>query len=241
MSAAAAHSPALAELPAGLVWRADRLSHATERGFGTGFAELDAELPGGGWPRSGLVELLGDTPGCGELGLLLPLLRALDSERWIAWIAPPHLPYAPALAAAHVPLEQLLLIEPANHAEALWATRQAVASGGCGVVLAWLKQADAAALRRLQLATETTATPLFLFRPNAAARSPSPAPLRLQLAPGRDELVITILKRRGPSLARPIRLKRSGPAPERTPHPTHALVCPDPARTPAPGIHAWGG
>ena len=39
----------------------------------TGFAALDAALPGGGWPRRGLVEILTATPGQGELTLWVPL------------------------------------------------------------------------------------------------------------------------------------------------------------------------
>jgi protein ImuA len=255
-------SAMLAALPPGLVWQADRLARPGETGLPTGFAALDAQLPGGGWPRGALIELLADSPGIGELGLLLPVMRTLSAERWIAWIAPPHLPYAPALAAAGVPLEQLLLLEPANHAESLWTIRQALASGGCRLVLAWLARADTAALRRLQLAAEESGTPLFLFRPAAAALQSSPASLRLRLAAEDGALAIDILKRRGPALAAPIRLsvpERPGrrrrppaanpptppnfpPPPNTLPLPTSdALVCADPARPAAAGVHARRG
>lgn len=245
----------LAALPPGLVWQAHRLVRPAEAGMPTGFAALDAQLPGGGWPRGALIELLGDAPGIGELGLLLPMLRAVAAERWIAWIAPPHLPYAPALAAAGVPLERLLLLTPAGHAEILWTIRQALASGGCEVVLAWLGRADTAVLRRLQLAAEESATPLFLFRPAAAAIQSSPASLRLRLAPAVEALTVDILKRRGPALAAPIRLtipdrpashlSPSAPhpiLPSRALDPTHdALVCADPPRSAVAGIHARRG
>ncbi len=236
----------LAALPPGLVWQADRLARPAEAGMPTGFAALDAQLPGGGWPRGALIELLGDAPGIGELGLLLPMLRAAAAaaERWIAWIAPPHLPYAPALVAAGIPLERLLLLTPDDHAETLWAIRQALASGGCEVVLAWLARADTAALRRLQLAAEESATPLFLFRPAAAAIHSSPASLRLRLVPTTEALTLDILKRRGPALAAPIRLTipdRPTP-PSRALDPTHdALVCADPPRFAVAGIHARRG
>ncbi len=45
----------------------------------TGFANLDAELPGGGWPSGALTEILGSCEGIGELGLLLPALARLTS------------------------------------------------------------------------------------------------------------------------------------------------------------------
>jgi cell division inhibitor SulA/protein ImuA len=232
---------ALTALPPGLVWRADQLARPAAEGIPTGFAALDAELPGGGWPRGALIELFAEAPGIGELALLLPTLRAVPAERWIAWIAPPHLPYAPALAAAGVPLEQLLLLTPASHAELLWSIRQALASGACALVLAWLARADGAALRRLQLAAEDSATPLYLFRPIAAARQPSPASLRLRLTADGDALAVAILKRRGPALAAPLRLPlHRPPEPGRSPLPHHALVRPDPVRITAAGIHARG-
>lgn len=196
----------LEKLPAGLVWQGSHLAQPPGDILPTGFPALDAELPGGGWPAGALIELLAEHPGVGELSLLLPLMRKAGAERWIACIAPPLLPYAPALAAAGVPLQRLLLIQPATAAETLWAARQAAASGACALVLAWLAQPDTSALRRLQLAAEESATPLFLFRTRGMARHASPAPLRLALAPTVGGLRIDILKRRGPPAARPVHL-----------------------------------
>lgn len=194
-------------LPAGLVWQATQLAQASGNTLPTGFAALDAELPGGGWPAGAVIELLTEHPGVGEISLLLPLLRQLAGERWMAWIAPPLLPYAPALDAAGVALQRLLLIRPSTPAEALWATRQATASGSCALVMAWLARLDTAALRRLQLAAEQSATPLFLLRARSAARHASPAALRLALSPTADGLQVDILKRRGPPASGPIQLR----------------------------------
>src|ERR1051325_10784310 len=81
------------------VWRGGRLS-ASASATPTGFEALDRELPGGGWPRGTLTELLVGRAGIGELRLVLPALAALSwAGRRIAWLAPPHLPSAPALAA----------------------------------------------------------------------------------------------------------------------------------------------
>ena len=64
----------------------------------TGFAELDAALPGGGWPVGAITELMPETQGIGELSLLMPALAHLSrAGRYLAWIAPPCLPYPPAL------------------------------------------------------------------------------------------------------------------------------------------------
>jgi cell division inhibitor SulA len=186
------------------LWRAaDGL--AGERGtVPTGFQTLDAELAGGGWPMDGLTEILGDTPGVGELRLLLPALARLSRRRarWIALIAPAWLPYAPALAAAGVDVSRVLLVHPKNHQEQLWATEQALKSGTCSAVLSWpdphhLRHAD---LRRLQLAAREGDAWGVLFRPEAAADTASPAELRLLLQAGSgdpERLGLRVLKRRG--------------------------------------------
>lgn len=198
------------------LWRAtDGLE--VERGtLTTGFAHLDAALAGGGWPADGLTEIIGDTPGVGELRLLLPALAELSQrrQRWVAWVAPPWMPYAPALAAAGVDVQRVLLIHPKHHQDLLWATEQALKSGTCSAVLSWpdprhLRHAD---LRRLQLATREGDSWGVLFRPEAAAEQPSPAELRLRLAADPEHcdgsgLRLRVIKRRGgwPSEELPIR------------------------------------
>ena len=124
-------STATGVLHGGLVWRGDRLATGQGPVRPTGFAALDAELPGGGWPANALIELLADRPGIGELSLLLPLMREVAAGRWLVWVAPPLSPYAPALAAAGVPLARLLLVDPPRPEQSLWAARQALASGSC--------------------------------------------------------------------------------------------------------------
>src|SRR5262245_1576849 len=93
------------------VWRGR--SHAAVETFSTGFPALDAGLPGGGWPRHGLVEILTPRPGVGELYLLLPVLVALSRAtpaRWCAWVSPPQEPYAPALEAHGAALDRMLVV-----------------------------------------------------------------------------------------------------------------------------------
>ena len=70
--------------------------------------------------------------GLGELKLLLPVLKTLSRQaRWIAWVNPPFIPYAPALKAAGVDIDKILLIHPKNHKDALWALERATQSGTC--------------------------------------------------------------------------------------------------------------
>src|SRR5258708_8890720 len=83
------------------IWRGDSLSRAGTPTIPCGFPGLDAELPGGGWPAGELTEILPAHEGIGELRLLGPALAGLSKRGLrLAWIAPPHLPYPPALAPA---------------------------------------------------------------------------------------------------------------------------------------------
>jgi len=187
----------------------------------TGFPALDAELPGGGWPRGAVTEILGSQHGIGELQLVLPALAALTwAGKRVVWLAPPHLPYAPGLAAAGINLSQLVVIRAPGRRDALWAAEQALRAGCCHALLGWFRRAGYDDLRRLAVAAEGSAAWIALFRPREAAAESSPACLRLALesadAPGGDALSVRILKRRGLPAAAPLRLA--------VPRPIHALA-----------------
>lgn len=183
------------------LWRADQLPEAAET-LSSGFPELDAHLPGHGWPQSGLSEFMLETAGIGELRLLVPLLQTLSrQERWLAWVNPPFIPYAPALSAAGIDINKILLIHPRSHKDALWALERASKSGSSSVVFAWLdeKQLTVNDTRRLQLAAKQGGTLTCLFRPEQAARMHSMAELRLKMkpVPATGEIAVEICKRRG--------------------------------------------
>ncbi len=182
------------------LWRAREQVGAASQPSGrpTGYAALDRCLPGGGWPAQGLVEILTDRHGVGELSLLMPVLAALSredrGEGWLAWVSPPYQPYAPALAACGIDLGRLLLVR-APPAE--WAMEQALRSGACSAVLGWAACRDRQALRRLQLAAEQSRCLAVLFRRLSDGNEPSPAVLRIALESGGQGLVVRILKSRG--------------------------------------------
>lgn len=190
------------------IWRGDRRAQANEQALPSGFAALDGLLPGGGWPRGALTELLYEREGIGELQLPMPALARLSGEsNWLAWVAPPHIPYAPALAAAGVSLKRVMLVRPRCVADAWWAAEQALRSGSCGAVLAWLRAPDERRMRRLQLAAETGKAWCVLFRPLKAAEERSTAALRLALEPAAGgRLAVRVLKRRGGPVSRPLLL-----------------------------------
>lgn len=184
-------------LATGEIWRGDTLARLPQAGVASGWPELDAELPGGGWPCGDLTELLVEKSGIGELSLLLPALARLSAAGgWLALVAPPFLPHAPAWQAAGLELGRLLIVEAGD--EAAWCCEQLLAGGGFAGVFAWLgKQDDARTLRRLQVAAAGQRSLAFVWRSPAAAAQPSPAPLRLMLAPAPAGLAVRIIKRRG--------------------------------------------
>ena len=189
------------------IWRGRELSRVASASVPTGFAALDAELPGGGWPTAALTEILPAHAGIGELRILGSALAALSAQkRTLVWIAPPHLPYAPALAAAGIDLAHIIIVTTRSPRETLWATEQALRSHACGALLAWPGSIKYSELRRLQLAAEGNAVLAVLFRPPQAAAETSCAALRLGLGTSRGELAVRILKRRGAALNAPILL-----------------------------------
>jgi hypothetical protein len=188
------------------IWRGAAPGRGSDT-VSTGYADLDRELPGGGWPAGGLTEILGSQEGIGELQLALPALARLSAAgKRIVWLAPPHLPYAPALAAAGVDLTQLAVVRAPGRRDALWAAEQVLRAGPCRVLLAWFRTARYEELRRLAVAAEASRACVLLFRPREAAREPSPASLRLALEPGAGELTVQIVKRRGSPATAPVAL-----------------------------------
>ena len=175
----------------------------------TGFAALDAVLPGGGWPGAGLTEVLVARDGIGEIALVLPALAALQrARRDVVWIAPPYRPYAPALAAAGLDLARFHVVRCARPDDALWACEQALRAPECGAALAWLPARDERVLRRLQVAARDGRTLGLLWRRPGDPGGAIAAPLRLGLAPHDGAkpglLAVHVLKRRGGALARPV-------------------------------------
>jgi hypothetical protein len=195
------------------LWRAQEkggVASPANVGLPTGYAALDRCLPAGGWPRQGLIEILTDRHGVGELSLLVPALAALcrsehgaragkddrnDEGGWLAWVAPPLQPYPPALAASGIDVRRVLVVRAV--AAAAWAMEQALRSEACSAVLGWVEPREMHTLRRLQLAAEQSRSLAVLFRSASAANTASPAILRIALQAQQDALEVRIVKSRG--------------------------------------------
>ena len=191
----------LLEHPA--IWRGR--SAAQRSGLPTGFATLDEYLPDSGWPRTGLIEILVSRFGSGELTMLVPALGALTraaAARWCVWVAPPLVPFAPALVSCGVVLDRVAVVGGARQDArfrgdpGMWALEQTLGSGACDAVLGWVRQVRPRDIRRLQLAAERGRALGVLFRPRRAAREASAAVLRLSVEPLAAGVRLTILKGR---------------------------------------------
>ncbi|MFN2288694.1 MAG: translesion DNA synthesis-associated protein ImuA [Chromatocurvus sp.] len=164
----------------------------------TGYSTLDAVLRGCGWPLGNTIELLSDTSGMGAMGLFLPAMASLSARqpRWLIFIAPPFIPYAPLLAARGIDTRQVLLVHPRNREDLLWSTEQALRSSTCSAVFSWLGSADYrySELRKLQLAATSGSSLSVLFRATQAGQQHAPAALRLQMPAYRQ---VQLMKQRG--------------------------------------------
>jgi protein ImuA len=240
---------ALAHLDA--VWRANELAQSQQPTVGTGFAQLDSELPNAGWPTGALIEILQTQAGSHEWRLLLPALRACSQQGSVVLVGSPHLPNLAALSGMGLASGNIVLVDANQPAQRLWAAEQALRCREVAALMVWLPQARSEQLRRLHLASASHANGkprlVFAFRPVQAAQESSAAPLRMRLASGvQQQLEVHIIKRKGPSLDAPLHIAAQLPAvlalrgavrngmrgvPDSHLTPVHA-----PARTPVPDI-----
>ncbi len=187
------------------VWRADELARAAGVVLATGHAALDAQLPGGGWPAGAMVEILQAQSGQNEWRLLLPAL-ARSRPGPVVLVGAPHMPFGPGLAAHGLAPDRLLWVTARAPAARMWACEQALRCADVAAVLAWLPQARADQLRRLQMAAGEYAKLLFVMRPAQVQTESSPAVLRVLVSvqSGSDDVRLDILKRRGPPCMQPV-------------------------------------
>lgn len=243
------------QLGQGKLWRAKQrshqLSHRRTHSISTGMAKLDERLHWRGWPLHSTTELYCQHWGIGELQLLTPLLRqSAENGNKIAWINPPYIPYAPALAEQGIEPEQCLVLRPRAD-DQWWATEQTLASCAFAVVLTWLSQQNTkdASHRRLQAAAMRGNCLHFNFRPPQLRQQSSPARLRMYLKATQSSLAIDIIKQPGGwggqrlSIPRPAPLLFKQQAPELWPvyqadKPTDQLMITSPGMRPTSGIGA---
>ncbi len=167
------------------LWLAKDLTTSAPSGISTGYENLDAALSNKGWPNSGLIEITYQSMGNGELRLILPVLRQLSQSqnRWIAWIDPPLIPYAPGLQSLGVDIRKILLVHTKDVKDMLWSLEKTCKSKNCSVVLAWINRPlKFKETQRLQLAAKVGGNPIYLFHPlSYCSENSSASELRLVL------------------------------------------------------------
>ena len=106
----------------GRLWQAGSLGRCQSSTLRSGFAALDAELPGGGWPCQSLCEILQPAGQHAEWRLLAPALRGLfaasphggaPATPPVLLIAPPFVPHGPGLLDLGLEAAQWVWIQPA--------------------------------------------------------------------------------------------------------------------------------
>ncbi|MDT8843535.1 translesion DNA synthesis-associated protein ImuA [Paraburkholderia fungorum] len=185
------------------LWRGNQLAHARSRVVDCGDVNLARELPGGGWPRGALTDLLVQQTGCGELRLLRTAFEQL-SIRPVAMLQPPHDLQPTALAWWGLDPSNVMTVKAPRTADALWAAEQILRAGTCGALLFWQSHVRPDSLRRLHLAAQASESLFFVLRPLATTRDASPAPLRLAIRAAKDGVDIQFIKRRGPARDEPL-------------------------------------
>lgn len=167
---------------------------APRRALPTGWPGLDALLPGGGFPRGGVTEVLG-APGSGKIALVARAAAALLTRAApVAWVSGRGPLYAPALRGLAVPAHRLLQVCPPEPERAAWAAEQVLRSDTFVLVLldavhpSGHPAVDDAGFRRLSGAARGSGSALVLLlepdvRLSSLPRSPD---LRLGVRPVPD-------------------------------------------------------
>ncbi|MEI6002128.1 translesion DNA synthesis-associated protein ImuA [Paraburkholderia bengalensis] len=185
------------------LWTGNQLARAASRVVPCGDDALAAELPGGGWPRGALTDLLVQQTGCGELRLLRPAFERIGSKP-VVLLQPPHNVQPTAFAWWGLDPSNLMMVKAPKTADALWAAEQILRAGTCGALVFWQQHVRPEAVRRLHLAAQTSESLFFMVRPLATTRDASPAPLRLAVRAAKGGVDVQFLKRRGPARDEPL-------------------------------------
>ena len=193
------HNPVLRKLlqQQPLLWQGlDHYSH--QNAIPTGFYGLDKLLPSNGWHLGAILEILTSQCGAGELRLLMPAMAALTQQGlYVAWIAPPYIPYAPSLLQHGIDIRYVIVIDTANTThDQHWSMEKLLACEKCGMVLMWPKSCSIKEVRRLQLAAEKGSSIGVLYPRLHHPYSPAAVRISVQ-AVSTNQLHLSILKARG--------------------------------------------
>jgi protein ImuA len=140
-----------------------------------GVGAIDRAL-GGGLRRGGLHEILaGDDSGAAAGFCALLLARLGEDGGAVVWARREAGLYGPGLAALGLDPARLIVVRPARGDDVLWVLEEGLRSRAPAAVLGETASGGPIALRRLQLAAESSGVAALLLRPFAAKAAPGPA------------------------------------------------------------------
>jgi len=170
----------------------------------TGCSAWDALLPGGGIRQGSLVEWLAEGEGTGRQTLAVHVARQACRDGGVVIVLDPERNlFPPAIFHWGIPPEALIVVQPGNPVEHLWALEQSLRCRAVAGVLAGVKKLDPVVFRRLQIAAEQGGGLGLLFRPDWARHEPTWADVRFWVEPlpgglsGRRRVKIKVLRLRG--------------------------------------------
>ena len=133
---------------------------------------MDRHLPHGGYARGSMLELLRSGPGSGVSSIALMIARqAIVDGKYLVVIDPQRQFYPPAMKSLGIPLERIIALQPANHADAIWGLAQVLRCSAVGAVIAEVGPLEDRVARKLQLAAEQGGGLGIFLRDARSARS----------------------------------------------------------------------
>jgi cell division inhibitor SulA len=168
----------------------------------TGIAVLDDMLPCGGWPKSGLVEIILPDAYCDALPLLMPALSRFSQQgRWIAMVNPTY-PVRTGLFKTHaINHDRLLQVNPHPGRSALWTAESMLYSGDFCVVMAWPNCRTELMGKRLQKSAAHGKALGILFSYAGLETQPSGVEVRLKLDVDAEGSAVYLLNNRGETVS----------------------------------------
>jgi cell division inhibitor SulA len=177
-------------------------SPATSLVTPSGIDGLDGLLPGGGWPKSGLVEVIVSDEYIDVMSLLMPMLACLSQQgRWIAMVTPPCQARARLFTATDLDPVRVLQVNPHPGRSALWTAESMLQSGSCGVVMAWPNCNTELMDKRLQKAAASGKALCILIRYEGLSIPPSGVDVRLKVTVDEDGGAVYLVDGQGATLS----------------------------------------
>ncbi|MCK5382757.1 MAG: DNA lesion error-prone repair protein ImuA [Gammaproteobacteria bacterium] len=179
-----------------------KAASATSLVVPAGVDGLDELLPCGGWPKSGLVEIIVPGDYVDFMSLLMPALARFSRQgRWIAMVAPPCQARARLFTDTGVDPVKVLQVNPHPGRSALWTAESMLQSGNCSVVLAWPNCNTELMDKRLQNAAASGKALAILVRYEGLSMQPSAVDVRLKLETCADGSAVYLVDSQGEILS----------------------------------------